>query len=137
MSDKIESTTNFVKMEPVAIVTPKRPASSRIALLILSFTLFFSLCMNLMFLWNPEDVCPMLNNSDELDSCLVSLENSDDRIMNCLLQRSLEMTAREEAIGECVAELKATELELKLYKKDAEKDVENMSLEDLKKDLQN
>ena len=44
--------------------------------------------------------------------------------MNCLLQRAQEMSVREEAIGDCVAELKATEYELSLHKKDQEDDVD-------------
>ena len=67
----------------------------------------------------------------------MSLEGSDDRIMNCLLQRAQEMTVREEAIGDCIAELKVTQSELNLYKKDQEDAVDNMSLEELENDINN
>jgi hypothetical protein len=46
------------------------------------------------------------------------------------------MSIREEAIGDCVAELKATETELSMYKKDEkEENVELMTGEALKKDI--
>jgi hypothetical protein len=96
--------------------------------------LFFSLAANAFLVYSPQTICPN-NRTQELDNCLVSLEGADDRIMNCLLQRAQEMAVREEAIGDCVAELKATEYELSLYKKDQEDDVDQMTLEELKDDI--
>jgi hypothetical protein len=128
------STTEFVKMENTDTKPIKVKSNSK--LFVLGAALLFSLAANAFLIYSPEIDCPK-NQTEELDNCLVSLEGSDDRIMNCLLQRAQEMTVREEAIGDCIAELKVTQSELNLYKKDQEDGVDNMSLEELENDINN
>jgi len=135
MSDTTKSsTTEFVKMENTDTKPIKVKSNSK--LFVLGAALLFSLAANAFLIYSPEIACPK-NQTEELDNCLVSLEGSDDRIMNCLLQRAQEMTVREEAIGDCIAELKVTQSELNLYKKDQEDGVDNMSLEELENDINN
>ena len=137
MSDTTKSsTTEFVKMENTDTTTKIIKVKSNSKLFVLGAALLFSLAANAFLIYSPEITCPK-NQTEELDNCLVSLEGSDDRIMNCLLQRAQEMTVREEAIGDCIAELKVTQSELNLYKKDQEDAVDNMSLEELENDINN
>jgi len=123
MSDKNKVNTDFVEMktnDQQKITITK--INNRPNIILLSIALTLSLFINMVIFTQPEMIC--IENSkctDELDGCLVALESSDDRIMNCLLQRAQEMSLREEAVGDCIVELKATEIELELYKKDVEK----------------
>jgi hypothetical protein len=127
-----KTSTDFVKMETPE---PAHTKSSSAKIFVLGAALLFSLAANAFLVHSPKTNCPD-TQPDQLDKCLVSLEGSDDRIMNCLLQRAQEMSIREEAIGDCVAELKATETELSMYKKDEkEENVELMTGEALKKDI--
>ena len=119
-------------MKKIPIEIKKIPVEQKITItkinnqprfIILVIALSLSLLTNYILFTFPEMI--FVDNStciDELDECIVSMQGSDDRIMNCLVQRAQEMTLREEAVGDCIAELKATEIELELYKKDAEKD---------------
>jgi hypothetical protein len=134
MSDSNKASTEFVKMETTETVATPPQKASNAKIFVLAAALLFSLASNVLMVYNPATVCPD-TTSKALDNCLVSLEGSDDRIMNCLLQRAEEMTVREEAVGDCIAELKVTESELAMYKGDEEAHVDNMSIEDLKKDL--
>ncbi len=132
MSDKENIKTDFVEMKKIPIEIKKIPVEQKITItkinnqprfIILVIALSLSLLTNYILFTFPEMI--FVDNStciDELDECIVSMQGSDDRIMNCLVQRAQEMTLREEAVGDCIAELKATEIELELYKKDAEKD---------------
>jgi hypothetical protein len=132
MSDKENIKTDFVEMKKIPIEIKKIPVEQKITItkinnqprfIILVIALSLSLLINYILFTFPEMI--FVDNStciDELDECIVSMQGSDDRIMNCLVQRAQEMTLREEAVGDCIAELKATEIELELYKKDAEKD---------------
>ena len=132
-----KTSTDFVKMETPE---PAHTKSSSAKIFVLGAALLFSLAANAFLVHSPKTNCPD-TQPDQLDKCLVSLEGSDDRIMNCLLQRAQEMSIREEAIGDCVAELKATETELSMYKKDEDEE-ENVAelkateTETLKKDLE-
>ena len=132
MTDKDETQTEFVKMETHESDKKKTKGAK---LFVLGAALLFSLAANAFLVYSPKTTCPK-TQADQLDKCLVSLEGSDDRIMNCLLQRAQEMSNREEAIGDCVAELKATEAELTMYKQDEEDHVDNMSEEALEKELE-
>jgi len=60
------------------------------------------------------------SSQDSLDTVQISLEATQVRIGECLYQRSIEMVSREDILGECIAELKTTELELEMYKNDEE-----------------
>lgn len=132
MSDKENIKTDFVEMKKIPIEIKKIPVEQKITItkinnqprfIILVIALSLSLLFNFFTILKPGMI--FVDNStciDELDECIVSMQGSDDRIMNCLVQRAQEMTLREEAVGDCIAELKATEIELELYKKDAEKD---------------
>ena len=132
MSDKENIKTDFVEMKKIPIEIKKIPVEQKITItkinnqprfIILVIALSLSLLTNYILFTFPEMI--FVDNStciDELDECIVSMQGSDDRIMNCLVQRAQEMTLREQAVGDCIAELKATEIELELYKKDAEKD---------------
>ena len=143
-TDKENIKTDFVEMKKIPIEIKKVPVEQKITVtkinhqpkfIVLSIALALSLLTNYILFTFPDMV--FIDNStciDELDECIVAMQGSDDRIMNCLVQRAQEMTLREEAVGDCIAELKATEIELELYKKDAEKDVDGMSIEELKKD---
>ena len=119
-----KTSTEFVKMETY----PRSEKTRSAKIFVLGAALLFSLAANAFLVFTPKTNCPE-TQADKLDSCLVSLEGSDDRIMNCLLQRAQEMSIREEAIGDCVTELKATETELSMYKKNEEDNVDNMSEE--------
>lgn len=132
MSDN--TSTEFVKMETRDLTSGQKKASSA-KIFVLGAALMFSLAANALLVYSPKTNCPD-TQADQLDQCLVSLEGSDDRIMNCLLQRAQEMSIREEAIGDCVAELQATEAELTMYKQDEEDHVDNMSEEALEKELE-
>ena len=100
MSDTTKSsTTEFVKMENTDTKPIKVKSNSK--LFVLGAALLFSLAANAFLIYSPEIACPK-NQTEELDNCLVSLEGSDDRIMNCLLQRAQEMAVREETIGDCI-----------------------------------
>lgn len=134
MSDKENIKTDFVEMKKIPIEIKKIPTEQTITItkinhqprfIILTIALSLSLLINYILFTFPETI--FVDNStciDELDECIVSIQGSDDRIMNCLVQRAQEMSLREEAVGDCIAELKATEIELELYKKDAEKDLD-------------
>tara|TARA_B110000908_G_scaffold172705_1_gene242188 strand:- start:3934 stop:4350 length:417 start_codon:yes stop_codon:yes gene_type:complete len=136
MIDKENIKTDFVEMKKIPIEMKKIPVKQKIEqkititkinhkprFIILTIALSLSLLINYILFTFPEMI--FVDNStciDELDECIVAMQGSDDRIMNCLVQRAQEMSLREEAVGDCIAELKATEIELELYKKDAEKD---------------
>lgn len=69
----------------------------------------------------------ILNYKPEtIESCVESLERAQKRIIGCLAIRSVEITTREEALDECIAELKTTEYELNMYKND---EIENDEME--------
>ena len=110
---KKTSSVEFVKLEES---TPKKSRAS----LLIAFILVLSFMANVYFVMLPDINCP--DNSEaamqQLDECSVTLEAAQDRVIQCLYQRSLEITTREDAFNECVAELKTTEQELELYKKD-------------------
>jgi hypothetical protein len=110
---KKTSSVEFVKLEE------STPTKSRASLLI-AFILVLSFMANVYFVMLPDIGCPNTSEPvlNQLDECSVNLEHTQERVIQCLYQRSLEMTSREDAFNECVAELKTIEEELDLYKKD-------------------
>lgn len=102
------TSVEFVKLEEP---TPKKSRAS----LLIALILVLSFMVNVYFVMLPDINCPEPVLQDE---CSVNLEATQERVVQCLYQRSLEIASREDAFNECVAELKTTEQELDLYKKD-------------------